>query len=177
MSENKTTYTLSIFTENQVGLIQRITTVFTRRHINIDSLTTSETEVSGIYRFVIVIQSHEEQVRKLITQLEKIIGVIKAFKLKEEDVVHQELALYKVSTEKLKNGSVEKVIRDNHARILSIDEDHIMIEKTGHPTETLSLFHKLEEFGVLGFSRSGIIAISKKPLNVRSYLTQAGQEA
>ena len=163
-------YTLSIFTENKIGLLHRITTIFTRRHINIESLTTSESEIKGIHRFVIVIQTTEIQILKLQKQLDKIIGVIKAFVLKDEDVVHQELALYKVSTEKLHNGTIERIIRDYHARVLSFDKDFIMIEKTGHPGETLDLFDLLEPYGVMGFSRSGAIAISKKPLNLRAYV-------
>ncbi|GAB4408235.1 MAG: acetolactate synthase small subunit [Bacteroidia bacterium] len=163
-------FTLSIFTENQIGLLHRITTIFTRRHINIDSLTTSETEIKGIYRFIMVIRTSEEQVQKLRSQIDKIIGVVKAFVLREEDVVKQELALYKMSPKNMVNGTLERIIRDNHARVLSIDTDYIMIEKTGHPGETIELFHKLEPFGVLGFSRSGIIAISKKPLNLRAYV-------
>ncbi len=164
-------FTLSIFTQNSVGLLHRITTVFTRRHINIESLTTSESELPGIHRFIIVIRSTEEMVAKLGKQLDKIIGVIKSFVLREEDVVHQELALYKVSSANLSNGQIEKVIRDNHARVLNIETDYIMIEKAGHPSETLDLFRKLEPFGILGFSRSGTIAISKRPLNLKKYIS------
>jgi acetolactate synthase-1/3 small subunit len=163
-------FTLSIFTENTVGLLHRITTVFTRRHINIESLTTSESELPGIHRFIIVIKCEEEMVLKLQKQLDKIIGVVKCFVLRDEDVVLQELALYKVSTAKLVNGTIERMIRDNHARVLSIEPDFIMIEKTGHPSETLELFRLLEPYDILGFSRSGTIAISRKPLNLRKYV-------
>jgi acetolactate synthase-1/3 small subunit len=168
--EEQQHFTLSIFTENQIGLLHRITTVFTRRHMSITSLTTSESEVPGIYRFIIVLRTTETEARKLCKQLDKIIGVIKTFLLREEGIVQQELALYKVSTENLANGTIERVIRDNHARVLNIEPDYIMIEKTGHPGETLALFKELEPYGVMGFSRSGTIAISKKPLNLRSYL-------
>ena len=164
-------FTLSIFTENQIGLLHRLTTIFTRRHINIDSLTTSETEIPGIFRFIIVITTDEVQVQKLQKQLDKIIGVVKAFVLKKSDIVLQELALYKISTDKVYDGSFEHIVRDNHARVLTLERDYIMIEKTGHPGETLDLFHKLEPYGVLGFSRSGIVAISKKPLNLKKYFT------
>ncbi len=163
-------FTLSIFTENQIGLLHRITTVFTRRHMNIESLTTSESEVPGVFRFIIVVRATETDAIKLCKQVEKIIGVIKAFLLRQEDIVQQELALYKVSTENLVNGTIEAVIRENHAHVLSIEADYIMIEKTGHPGDTMALFKKLEPFGVLGFSRSGTIAISKKPLYLKSYL-------
>jgi acetolactate synthase I/III small subunit len=163
-------FILSIFTENRIGLLHRITTIFTRRHVNIDSLTTSETEIEGIYRFIVVVKLTEEEVVKLKKQIDKIIGVIQAFVLREGDIVEQELALYKVSTENLVNGTIERIIRENHARVLNIEPEFIMIEKTGHPGETMDLFHLLEPYGVQGFSRSGIIAISKKPLNIRSYL-------
>ena len=165
-------FTLSIFTENKVGLLHRITTIFTQRHINIESLTTSETEVEGISRFIIVINTTEEQVVKLRKQIDKLIGVIKAFVLRKEDVVMQEIALYKLSTDKLASDSFERIIRENNARVLSITMDYVMVEKTGHPGETLELFHKFEPFGVQGFSRSGTIAISKKPLRLTSYLAK-----
>lgn len=160
----KESYTLSIFTENRIGVLHRIITVFTRRHLSIDSFTTSETEVSGIYRFIVVLETDHVMAEKVRKQLEKIIGVIRAFALKQEDIVQQELALYKISTGKLGNGNLEAIIRDNNARVLSLETDYIMIEKTGHPGETIQLFHQLTQFGVLGFSRSGTIAISKKPL-------------
>ncbi|MEM7659784.1 MAG: acetolactate synthase small subunit [Bacteroidota bacterium] len=123
-------YTLSVFTENKIGLLLRITTVFTRRHINIESLTTSESEIPGIHRFVIVIRVTDDQVVKLKKQLDKIIGVIKAFVLREEEVVHQELAMYKISNEQLADSDFERIVRDNHARVLHFGADHIMLEKT-----------------------------------------------
>ena len=157
-------FTLSIFTENRIGVLHRITTVFTRRHLSIQSLTTSETEVPGIFRFIIVLETSAVMAEKVRKQLEKIIGVIRAFALREEDVVHQELAMYKVSNARINEGDFETLIRDNHARVLSFGSDYIMIEKTGHPREMIHLFNALEPYGVMGFSRSGTIAISKRPL-------------
>lgn len=161
---SKESYTLSIFTENRIGVLHRIITVFTRRHLSVDSFTTSETEVPGIYRFIVMLETDPIMAEKVRKQLEKIIGVIRAFALKQEDVVQQELALYKIKTDKLGNGKLEAIIRDNNARVLSFETDYIMIEKTGLSEETIQLFHQLTQFGVLGFSRSGTIAISKKPL-------------
>ena len=53
----KKEYTLSVFSEHKVGLLHRITVIFSRRKINIESLNTSESEVRGIYRFTIVIKA------------------------------------------------------------------------------------------------------------------------
>jgi acetolactate synthase-1/3 small subunit len=165
-------FTLSIFTENWIGLLHRVTTIFTKRHINIDSFTTSESEIPGIYRFIILIHTTEEEVHKLRKQLDKIVGVIKAFVLREEDAVYQELAMYKVSTSNLSRGSIERILREFHARVLHIEPDYLMIEKTGLPHETQALLRELEPFEVLGFSRSGVVAIARRPLHLRDYVEE-----
>jgi acetolactate synthase-1/3 small subunit len=164
-------FTLSVFTENKVGLLQRLTTIFTRRHINIDSLTTSESEVKGVFRFTIVIHSSLEQVRKIHGQIEKQIGVLKAFYFTEDEIVYQEIALYKVPTKSFAHGNdVENIIRNHNAHILTVEPEYIIIEKAGHKDETQDLFRKLLPFGVLQFARSGRVAVTKQIKEITSYL-------
>ena len=81
------TYTISIYSENNVGLLSRVSAIFLKRHINIDSLNTSMSEIEDIFRFVIVAKLTEEQVIKIVKQIEKQIEVIKAFYHTDEDVV------------------------------------------------------------------------------------------
>ncbi len=164
-------YTVTIFTENEIGLLNRITIIFTRRHLNIDSITASESEVSDIYRYTIVLRTTEEQIRKVVSQIEKLVEVLKAFYFLEEEVIHQEMALYKVSTKLLSNNSeLEKIIRENQTRILHIEPSFFVIEKTGYKHETQELFNKLEPFGVLQFARSGRVAITKQTKELTNYL-------
>ncbi|MDX1365626.1 MAG: acetolactate synthase small subunit, partial [Arenibacter latericius] len=113
------TYTVSVFTENSIGMMNRVTIIFTRRHLNIDSITASESEVKGVFRYTIVLRTTRDQVDKVVKQLEKVIDVLKAFVHEESEIVHQEIAMYKMRTESLTNGDVEKVIRKHHARILT----------------------------------------------------------
>jgi len=158
----KQEFTLSIFSENQVGLLNQITNVFTRRGLNIESLTTSESAIAGIHKFTIVVFSTREEIDKVAKQIEKRIDVIKAFVLTEEDIIHQEIALYKVPTKTLLNGNeIEKLVRQYGARILEITEEYTVIEKTGHKQETQELFEKMDQYGVVQFTRSGRIAITK----------------
>ena len=86
------TYTVSVFTENSIGILNRITIIFTRRHLNIDSITASESEVKGVFRYTIVLRTSENQVNKVIGQIEKLVDVLKAFVHQEEEIVHQEIA-------------------------------------------------------------------------------------
>ncbi|KYG80404.1 acetolactate synthase small subunit [Roseivirga seohaensis] len=158
----KQAYTLSIFSENSVGLLNRITSILTRRHLNIDSINSSESESSGIYRFTIVVKTTEAQVKKLVLQLEKQVEVMKAVYHTDSDTVFQEIALYKISTRSISEGNlVEKLIRDNNARILSVESDFMIIEKTGHKEETQELLDFLSPYGVLEFVRSGRVSVTK----------------
>lgn len=166
------TYTVSVFTENSIGMMNRVTIIFTRRHLNIDSITASESEVPGVFRYTIVLRTTKAQIEKVIGQLEKVIDVIKAFVHEEKDIVHQEIALYKIRTETLTNGDVEKVIREHHARILTVDPKFMVIEKTGHVEETQLLFEKLRPYGVLEFARSGRVAVTKPMKELSAYLEE-----
>ncbi len=158
----KREFTLTIYSENLVGLLSQITTVFTRRHINIESLTTSESAIRGVHKFTIVVFSTREQIDKLVKQVEKRIDVLKAYVFTEDEIVYQELALYKVPTETLLNGNnVESLIRKHSARVLEITPEYTIIEKTGHKSETQELFEQLNACGVTQFTRSGRVAINK----------------
>lgn len=166
-------FTLSIFTENKIGLLNRITIIFTRRHVNIESITASESEVEGVYRYTIVVKCTKDQAIKVINQIEKLVEVLKAFMHEEHETVYQEIALYKISTVNLGNdGELERVVRDNHARILTVAPEYLVVEKTGHQKETQELYNKLKKFHVLEFGRSGRVAVTKPMKELSHYLEE-----
>lgn len=169
------TVTVSVFTENSIGMLNRITIIFTRRHLNIDSITASESEMKGVFRYTIVLRTTLEKVNKVIGQIEKLVDVLKAFVHEESEIVHQEIALYKIRTNTLTNGDVERVIRENHARILTVDPEFMVIEKTGHVAETQLLFENLKPFGILEFARSGRVAVTKPMKELSTYLKELEQ--
>ena len=158
----KKRFTLSIFTENIVGILNQVTIIFTRRHINIESIVVSESEIDGIHRYTLVISETDEVVRKVVLQLEKQVDIIKALYHEDKDVIYQEIALFKMPSDVLiKGGEAEKIVRKHFARIISVEEGFIILEKTGHKEETQKLFNELKPYGVLEFVRSGRIAITK----------------
>jgi len=166
------TFTVSIFTENTIGMLNRITIIFTRRHLNIDSITASETEVKNVHRYTIVLRTNREKIDKIVGQVGKLIDVLKVFVHEDYEVVHQEIALYKITTTKLKSDSIEQVVRENGAKILNVDRNFIIIEKTGHKGETQFLFEKLKPYGILEFARSGRVAVTKPMKELSTYLKE-----
>lgn len=169
-------YTITAFTENKTGLLSRVVSIFTRRHINIESLTTSASSIPDIYRFTIVVNVNHEMVEKLVNQLEKQIDVVKAFYYEPDEIVYQEIALYKVPTHVFSNSNqVEKLIRSHNARILAIEPEYTVIEKTGHQKETEELLKDLEKIGIYEFVRSGRIAIVRPMERLNKYLKSIEQ--
>jgi acetolactate synthase-1/3 small subunit len=157
------TYTITVFTENHIGLLNRITIIFTRRNVNIHSLTVSESAIKGISKFTIVVENETQaKVEKVVGQIEKVVEVLKAFCHPNDEIVYQEIALYKVPTEALlASNKLESIIRQHNARILEVMPEYTIIEKTGHCEETQVLFEVLTEFGVKQFTRSGRVAVTR----------------
>lgn len=164
-------HTLSVLTEDKAGLLNQITIIFTRRKINIDSLNVSSTEVAGISRFTIVVSCTLDEAEKVVKQIRKIVDVLGAFLYNEDQIYYQEIALYKVPTKVFLNGqSIERLVRENGARILVIEDDHIILEKTGLKDETHDLYKKLVPLGLLEFVRSGRVALSKSKRKTEEYI-------
>lgn len=169
----KQEYTITIYTENQVGLLNRIAIIFTRRKINIESLNTSPSEIDSIHRFNVVINESEEVVRKLCRQIEKQVEVLKVYFHTNEDIIWQELALYKVSTDVIaEKVSVERLLRENGARAVVIRKDYTVFETTGHREETDNLISILQPYGLIEFVRSARVAIIKNSEGFNSKLRE-----
>lgn len=164
-------FTLTVFSENRSGLLSRIVGLITRRKINIESLTVSQSSIPNIHRFTITLDLTEDIVKKVVAQIDKQVDVLKAFYYRNEELVYQEIALYKVPSTAMYHGeTVEGLIRRYNARILTIEPEYVVVEKTGHPEETEALLEEFRKIGIYEFVRSGSIAIVKHMERLNAYL-------
>ena len=172
MEKEIKTFTVSIYTENNIGLLNRISAIFQRRHINIESLNSSVSEIKGVYRFTIIVNVTEIQIKKIIGQIDKQIEVIKAYYHNEDDTVYQESCLFKIKSSLLfDDRQIQNIIKDSNARIVTVNKEFFVLEKYGRRKEIDSLYNKLNEYGILQFVRSGAVAITKKPMNISEILS------
>lgn len=103
----------------------------------------------------------------VVKQIEKRIDVLKAFLHTDDEIVFQEVALYKVPTESvLKSREIEDIVRKSGARVLEIQPEYTVFEKTGHTVEVKDLFDRLRPLGLRQFVRSGRIAVTKAPVEL-----------
>ena len=164
-------FTISVYSENNVGLLNRISGIFLKRHINIESLNVSESEIENVFRFVIVVNTTENWVKRIVGQLENQIDVIKAYYHVDDETIYQESAIFKIASKLLfDEGQIQKIIELSNATIVTVSRDFFVIAKTGRRDEIETLYDELYPYGILQFVRSGRISVSKKPMNISNIL-------
>ena len=174
----KQEYTISLFTLDHIGILNRITNILTRRQINIESITASESAVRGIHMLTMTVRTTPEMMNKIAGQMEKAVDVIKVFVHTSSEIICQEIALYKVTTKDLMAGSIiGDLVRKHNARILEVTPEYIVIEKTGNKTEITGLLAILEPYGVLQFVRSGRVAVTRQVKELNAYLKEMDDAA
>ncbi len=165
------TYTISVYSENNVGLLNRVSAIFLKRHINLDSFSSSESEIKDVFRFVIVVKVSFDKIDNLVKQIEKQVDVIKAFYHTDEETIFQESALYKVKSNSLfEERQIQNIIKQSHANIVTVSPEFFVIEKTGFRDETEKLYNDLKPLGLLQFVRSGRISVTKSKMGISEIL-------
>ncbi len=169
--KKKQLYTVSIYTENNIGLLNRISAIFQRRHINIESINSSVSEIEGVSRWTILVELTEGQMKKIIGQIEKQIEVIKAYYHTDEETIYQESCLFKIKSDLLyEDCQIQNIIKESNARIVAVNKEFLVLEKSGRKSEVELLYRKLSAFGIMQFVRSGRIAVTKDEMKISQML-------
>lgn len=171
MQEKKQLYTVSVYTENNVGLLNRISAIFQRRKINIESINLSTSELEGVSRWSVVVKVSEDQIRKIIGQIEKQVEVIKAYYHGDDETIYQESCLFKIKSDLLfEEKQIQNIIKESGARIVTVNRTFFVLEKSGRKEEVELLYRELKPFGIMQFVRSARIAVTKEELQVSPLL-------
>lgn len=161
MSKEK--FTLTVFSENSPGILHRMSVMFTRRQLNIESLTVCQSEKKGISRFTIVIKCEEDLAQKVVKQINRIVEVKEIYYNRNSELIFKEIAFYKVETsDKKQRIELEELAEKYDAHVIYIGDTYLIIEKTGAEDEIMSLFKLLDSYGIKEFTRSGRIALRKE---------------
>ena len=173
METEKKLFTVSIYTENNVGLLNRISAIFQRRHINIESINSSVSEIDHVSRWTIVVEISEAQMRKIIGQIEKQVEVIKAFYHTDEETIFLETCLFKIKSDLLfEERQIQNIIKESSARIVTVNKEFFVLEKAGRRSEIELLYRELSAFGIMQFVRSGRISVTKDEMKISKMLAE-----
>ncbi len=166
-------FTISVYSENNVGLLNRISGIFLKRHINIESLNVSKSEIDDVSKFTIVVHTTEKWVHNIVGQLEKQIEVIKAFYHTDDETIYQESALFKIASDLLfDERQIQNIIKDHNAQIVTVARGFFVLAKSGRRHEIDEMHDELKPFGIMQFVRSGRISVSKEEMQISALIKE-----
>ncbi|MEH6681200.1 MAG: acetolactate synthase small subunit [Sediminicola sp.] len=166
-------FTISVYSENNVGLLNRISGIFLKRHINIESLNVSKSEIDNVSKFTVVVYTTDLWARKIVGQIEKQIEVIKAFYHTDDETIYQESALFKISSHLLfDERQIQNIIKESNSQIVTVGREFFVLAKSGRRSEIDEMYNSIKPFGIMQFVRSGRIAVSKSEMQISALLEQ-----
>ncbi|MFQ5964713.1 MAG: acetolactate synthase small subunit [Candidatus Scalinduaceae bacterium] len=156
-------HVISVLVENKVGVLSRITGLFSGRGFNIESLAVGETENMAVSRMTIVVSGDDsilEQVRK---QLGKVIDTIKVTDFTGTDYVERDLMLIKVSAIPGKRGEIVELVDVFRGKIIDVGQKDMVIEISGPEDRLEAMLNLLRPYGIKEVARTGRIAMNRGP--------------
>ncbi|MGB3152140.1 MAG: acetolactate synthase small subunit [Maribacter sp.] len=166
-------FTISVYSENNVGLLNRISGIFLKRHINIESLNVSKSEIDEVSKFTIVVYTTEKWVTNIVGQIEKQIEVIKAFYHTDDETIYQESALFKIASDLLfDERQIQNIIKESNSQIVTVARDFFVLAKSGRRHEIDQMHEQLKPFGIMQFVRSGRISVSKDEMQISALIKE-----
>ena len=167
--DNQHQHTISVLVENNAGVLARIAGLFSGRGYNIDSLTVSPTDNSGLSKMTIVTTGNDEVLEQIEKQLSKLIEVLKVTDLTGSSFIERELILLKVKTETSNRSEIMQIIEVFKGKIVNVHINEITVEVSGRSVKIDAFIKLMESFGIIEIARTGRVAISRKPGATQEY--------
>ena len=130
----KTTHTLSVLVEDRPGVLARVSSLFSRRGFNIESLAVGPTELKGVSRMTILVSVQDFPLEQVTKQLNKLINVIKIVEQDPESSVSRELMMIKVRADASTRTEVTGIVDLFRAKVIDVSTESVTIEATGTTT-------------------------------------------
>lgn len=153
--------TISILVNNQPGVLSRVAGVFGRHGYNIKSLCVAETTNPDISRITLTSESDPDFTEKIKKQLDKLVDVIEVSDLSGHAFIQRELMLFGVNVKEGAHAEILRAAEMLGCRIVTMSDDYLILEKTGHQDETSAVLKYFQSFGVEETNRTGSIAVQR----------------
>jgi acetolactate synthase-1/3 small subunit len=154
--------TLSITVYNESGVLTRISTVFSSRGFNIESIAVGPTENNGISKIIIVLPGDDQTIEQITKQLNKLIQVIEVKDITISPCVERELMLIKIKAAKNNRSEILEIVEIFRSKVVDLSDNSITIEVTGDPGKIITIQELLRNYGIIEIVRTGKISLERE---------------
>lgn len=159
---------IAVYVENKYGVLTRVTSMFTRRGFNIDTLAVGETEIPDYSRITISLHADESEKKAIVNQLKKLYNVRKVEVIDDEIGIRRELLLLKVKNNPETRSDVKDCVEAFRAKIVDYNAESLCLEMTGDTSKLNAFIENMKPFGIIELCRTGIVAIERGPDGILS---------
>ena len=161
-------YLLAVLVDNKPGVLTHVSGLISRRAFNIESISAGYTEELDVTRINIVVSvESKNELDQVVTQLGKLIDVIKIVNLSEVDSIERELVMIKVRADKSNRAELIDIVNIFRASIVDVSQENVVIELTGQQSKIDGIIEVLSEYEIIEIARTGAIALSRGPVPVK----------
>jgi acetolactate synthase-1/3 small subunit len=153
--------TIVIQVQNEIGILTRISNVFSSRGFNIDSIAVGPTEVNGISKIIIVLPGDDQIIEQVGKQLQKLVQIIEIQDITNSNCVERELMLIRVQSTERNRTAILQVVEIFRANVVDFAEDSMTIEVTGYPGKIEAIKKMLQPFKIVEIVQTGKISIKR----------------
>ena len=154
-------HVLSVYVENQPGVLVRVASMFSRREFNIDSLSVGVTQSPEFSRITVVVHGEANLIEQMIKQLEKMPIVKAVQRLDSETAVTRGMTMIKVLADEDKRLDVLKLAELFRAHVVDVQTTTLIFEITGNDEKVTAFLRLLKPYGILEVIRTGLIALER----------------
>ena len=154
-------HTLSVLVEDKPGVLARVSSLFSRRGFNIESLAVGPTELPDVSRMTIVVSVEGPILEQVTKQLNKLINVLKIVELEDSGSVQRQLLLVKVKVDADSRSQVLEIVQLFRAKVVDVAVDAVTIEATGNHDKLEALLRVLEPYGIRELVQSGVVGLAR----------------
>lgn len=155
------TVTYIVRVENRPAVLTRVTEVFRRRAVNIESLTVGHTQCPGVSRMTIVVDTDEAAARRMEAHLYKLVNVLHVDTVTEQPSVFRDLAMIKVGADHETRAQVMQLVEVFRARVIDVSPASLVVEITGTEDKIDGFVDVLRPYGILEMARTGRLAMRR----------------
>jgi acetolactate synthase-1/3 small subunit len=161
-------FLLAVLVDNKPGVLTHVSGLISRRAFNIESISAGYTEEPDVTRINIVVSvESKNELDQVVTQLGKLIDVIKIVNLSEVDSIERELVMIKVRADKSNRAELIDIVNIFRASIVDVSQENVVIELTGQQSKIDGIIEVLSEYEIIEIARTGAIALSRGPVPVK----------
>ena len=158
---SKNNFVIAVYVENKYGVLTRVTSMFTRRGFNIDTLTVGETESPEYSRITISLSGDQTDRMQLVSQLKKLYNVKKVEVITADKGIKRELLLIKVKNDPATRADIRDAIDVFRAKVVDYSAKAMCLEITGDTNKIDAFIDNMKPFGIIEMCRTGIVAIER----------------